>query len=317
MMQTIYLDPFTLLLPEAVATIGFFDGVHTGHQYLIRKVVETARNEGRASMVVTFDRHPREVLHTDYLPEMLSSLPEKLIRLSETGIDHCIIVPFNEQTAARTAEAFMLDVLHRQLNIRKLIIGYDNRFGRRRDEGFEDYVRYGSRCGMVVERCDAFVSRGKGMSSSRIRTMLNRGEVAEAREGLGRPYSLTGVVEAGHRIGREIGFPTANLRPVEPRKLIPHAGVYAVKVTKEGWKAPRQGMMNIGRRPTFDGNETTIEVHILDLTEDLYGSSLSVAFMDRIRDERRFKSREELILRLHEDEIAVRTYFQNHQDIDK
>lgn len=273
-----------------VATIGFFDGVHRGHRYLIGNVIDAARHEGRPSMVITFDRHPRLVLHKEYRPRLLTTAEEKRRRLEATGIDLCVMLHFDERTAALSAHDFMRDVLRDSLNVGKLIIGYDNRFGHNRAEGFDDYVRYGRELGIEVVRADAFRLNGVQVSSSVIRSFLSAGETEMAAMCLGYHYTLAGTVVQGYHEGRKIGFPTANIKPSDQLKLVPEHGVYAVKVRLDSSPIQLDGMMNIGTRPTFDGTATTLETNIFDFSGDIYGHDIEVAFYRRLREERKFAS---------------------------
>ena len=288
-----------------VATIGMFDGVHRGHRYLLKRVIEMAREQGMQSTVITFDRHPRQVLHSDFQPSMLSTFDEKLLLLSKTGVDNCIILPFDEHMAALPAYDFMQQVLVQQLNVRTLLMGYDNRFGHDRTETFDDYARYGRKIGIDVQQGQAFVLNGVNVSSSVIRSFLSEGEAELAEMCLGYPYTLAGHVVKGEHIGTGIGFPTANLQVDDNWKLIPAPGVYAVKVRLEGSLVLRHAMMNIGTRPTFDGKKQTIETHIFRLSDDLYGQWMAVSLMHRLRAERKFSSKEELIKQLQKDAEMV------------
>ena len=212
----------------AVGTIGVFDGVHRGHQYLLRRLCDDARQRGWRSVVVTFDRHPREVLQSGWHPELLTTLDERLQLLKATGIDECVVLPFTHEMAAQSAQTFMRETLLERLHIRRLSIGYDHRFGHDRAEGFEQYVHYGRDMGMEVVQNDAFCPDGQRLSSSVIRHLLHTGDVAGAATCLGREYSLCGTVVGGEHVGRTLGFPTANLRVDHPDKIIPAPGVYAV-----------------------------------------------------------------------------------------
>ena len=292
-----------------VATIGFFDGVHRGHQYLISRLMEQAAAAGMPSMVITFDRHPREVLGSNYQPRMLSTLSEKLQRLRQTGVDRCEVLSFTPQLAALTAREFMQHVLKEQLNVGKLYIGYDNRFGHNREEGFDDYVRYGREMGIEVIHNDAFQLNQVNISSSVVRSFLDEGEVELANQCLGYNYTVEGgVVDGGHE-GRKMGFPTANIEPSYALKLIPAPGVYAVKVRVEGTDEWLSGMMNIGTRPTFGENKLSLEVHILHFSGNLYGRTLTVSFVKRLRAEQRFSSPSALRNQLIRDEQAVEELF--------
>lgn len=294
-------------LSPAVATIGFFDGVHGGHRFLIRQVREAAALRGLASAVITFPEHPRAVMHPDFHPELLSTCNEKLELLAQTGIDRCVLLDFTPELAALSARQFM-EMLHGQYAIRALVIGYDHRFGHGRSEGFDDYVRYGNELGMEVLPAEAYHLPASDcplpVCSSSVRRLLREGDVASAARYLGYPYFLNGIVVGGFRMGRRIGYPTANLQVNDECKVIPARGVYAVRVEVDG--CIYGGMLNIGCRPTFDnGANATIEAHIFDFKSDIYNHSLRLFFVQRIRSERKFASVEELVAQLHQDaEIA-------------
>ncbi len=294
-----------------VATIGFFDGVHRGHQYLIRRLREEAELQGMQSMVITFDRHPREVLGSNYQPRMLSTLDEKMERLKQTGVDRCVVLPFTRELAALSAREFMQQVLKRQLNVARLYMGYDNRFGHNREEGFDDYVRYGREIGIEVILNDAFTLNQIHISSSVVRSFVSEGEIELANQCLGYPYMVTGKVVDGVREGRKMGFPTANIEPDDAQKLIPAPGVYAVRVSVEGCREWLDGMMNIGTRPTFGENRLSLETHILHFSDDIYGKKLTVAFVKRLRAEQRFSSVAALREQLVKDEQQVEDLFRH------
>ncbi len=290
---------------KSVATIGFFDGVHRGHRFLINQVKQLAEENGIQSMVVTFDRHPRQVLHSDYMPQMLSTLAEKVDLIRSTGVDRCEVLPFNEQTASLSARDFMLSVLKQRLGVEKLVIGYDNRFGHNRAEGFDDYVRYGREIGIEVVQAKAFVLNGVNVSSSVVRSFLSEGEVEMAAMCLSYRYSLSGKVVDGVKEGRRLGFPTANISMEGQQKLIPARGAYAVWATlDDGERYP--AMMNIGTRPTFSGGKTTLEVHLLNFSGNLYGRELAVSFVRRLRGEQRFESEKALMRQLEKDSEQTR-----------
>lgn len=293
-----------------VATIGFFDGVHRGHRYLIDQMITVAKEAGMESTIITFDRHPRQVIHSDYLPQMLSTFEEKKALLENTPADHIEVLSFDEQLATLSAHDFMKQVLHEHFNVCKLVIGYDNRFGHNRSEGFEDYVRYGQELGIDVIQAMPFCEPNKeAISSSYIRACLLVGNVWGANEALGYAYSLTGRVTDGFHEGRKIGFPTANLNTDGIGKLVPAPGVYAVHVQLENEQHLRLAMMNIGTRPTFDGHSQTLEVHIFDFDGDLYGQQLRVVFDRRIRNEMKFSSPQELARQLEKDKEEVKRIY--------
>ena len=284
-----------------VATIGFFDGVHRGHKFLIGGVMDSASRLGLQSTVITFDRHPRIVLHKDYRPRLLTTCDEKLKLLAATGADNCVVLHFDEATSALSAYGFMKDVLRSRLNVRMLVTGYDNRFGHDRAEGFDSYVGYGRELGVDVVRAEAFTLNGVQVSSSVVRSFLSAGEVSMATMCLGYEYSLAGTVVEGCREGRRLGFPTANIVPDDSLKLIPGPGVYAVRVEIDGDGRIMPGMMNIGSRPTFGGDGMTLEVNIFGFSGDIYGNNVSVSFCTRLRDERKFGSAVKLAEQLAHD----------------
>ena len=296
-------------LPALAATIGFFDGVHRGHRFLIGRVVDEARQSGMASAVITFDRHPRQVLQADYQPELLTTLERKLQLLSETQVENTLVLHFDRSLAALPARRFMDEVLCRQLNVRKLLIGYDNRFGHDRAEDFDDYVRYGQALGIGVVRADAFLPGGEKVSSSVIRDRIRRGDIASANRLLGYAYTIESTIVRGYGNGHRLGFPTANLDMAACRQLIPAAGVYAVAVRQKDSSEWRRGMMNIGTRPTFNGKAMSMEVNIFHFDGDLYDKPLAVSFIAKIRDERRFGSLEALAHQLEQDREAINHLF--------
>ena len=304
-MRTVYLDKGIQPMRPSVATIGFFDGVHRGHRFLIRQLMEDAERKGLESTVITFDRHPRQVLQADYQPQLLTTFDEKQVMLSKTGVDNMAVLSFDAQMARLSAREFMERVLSGLLNVKKLYIGYDHRFGHNREEGFEDYVRYGRELGIEVVQSEAYELNGVSVSSSVIRSFLQEGEVEMAERCLGYPYILLGKVSPGVQEGRKLGFPTANL-VVDSCKLIPAAGAYAVSARLENSTTTRPAMMNIGTRPTFGENAQTLEVHILDYNGNLYGERLAVGFVRRLREEHKFRSPEELARQLQQDAEKVR-----------
>lgn len=311
-METVFLDKQTLLAEPCVATIGFFDGVHQGHQYLIKNVVEQAHRQGIASVVVTFDKHPKAVLQPNNVPELLTTTEQKIQLLSQTGIDKVIVLHFTHNLAALTAQAFITRILHKQLHVQTLMIGYDNKFGHNRTEGFVDYVNYGKAVGMRVIENKVLTMGGEAVniSSSVIRKLLKKGEITKARQYLGYPYTLTSQVVRGYQEGRKLGFPTANLDLHQLEQLIPAKGVYAVKVQIDGKGIWHQGMTSIGTRPTYQGKDLSIETNILgNFHEDIYQHQLSVAIYERIRNEICFESAEALSKQMRVDAVSVSNVF--------
>ena len=296
-------------LKPCVATIGFFDGVHRGHQYLIRQLVEKAHSQGLEATVITFDEHPRKVLQSDYQPESLSTLDSKLRLLSRTDIDNVVVLHFDKEMASLSAKEFMSKVLCNQLSVKSLFIGYDHRFGRNREETFDDYVRYGREMNMEVVRNDAFQLDGINVSSSVIRSFLREGEVELANMCLGYPYTIVGKVVNGFHEGRKLGFPTANIDLGTSCLLTPAGGVYAVKVWLDGESESRVGMLNIGTRPTFGGNDVSIEVNIFGFAGDIYGQNIRVEFCKRIRSEHKFDNIDQLVAQLKKDKEEISKLF--------
>lgn len=271
-------------------TIGFFDGVHQGHRYLLQQLEELAAANGLSAAAVTFDRHPRTVVQPNFVPSLLTTQEEKLDLLSKAFSGKIIVLPFTQELSEMTAKEFMQNILRDKLNAELLLMGYNHRFGHGGGNP-EDYVTWGHETGIKV--CLAKALAGEKVSSSRIRNLISLGDVKKANNLLGYPYFLTGEVTEGKQIGRQIGFPTANLTLPE-QKLMPACGVYAVWVTMPD-HSRRGGMLCIGHRPTVEQNgEISVEVHIFDFNGNLYGTSISIDFIEKLRDERHFDSLEEL-----------------------
>ena len=275
-----------------VATIGMFDGVHRGHQFVLQHVADEARQRGLQSMAITFDKSG---------PQTLTPLDQKRLLLTKTGIDRIEVLTFNEALKQMTAREFMERELRDRLNVKVLLTGYDNRFGHNRTEGFDDYVRYGQELGIEVLQ----LPQEGEISSSIIRQLVSDGDIHQANELLGNPYTILGSVEHGEHIGTKLGYPTANLVLVDQCQLVPAAGVYAVKIRMENSVEWKHGMMNIGVRPTFDGQHQTLEVNVFRLKENLYGQQLQVAFVERLRGEQHFDSIEALKEQLRQDAIEA------------
>ena len=287
---------------QCVATIGFFDGVHRGHQCLVSQVCRLAHERCCPSLVITFDKHPRQVLHADYIPQLLSTLTEKKALLNASGIDRLEVLPFTVELSRLTALQFMQQVLRDQLQVKTLVMGYDHRFGCGGGE-FADYVEWGRQTGIDVVL--AHELEGVKVSSSRIRRFLAEGDVRQANTLLGYQYALQGVVVSGHQVGRHIGFPTANLK-VQEDKLLPAQGVYAVRVTIED-EATYGGMLCIGHRPTLNnGDELSVEANLFDFSGDLYGKKVKLMLVDRLRDEQSFPSVQALQQQLEQDAAHAR-----------
>lgn len=293
-----------------VAAIGFFDGVHRGHRYLIDQVKRAAAESGRAAIAVSFLNHPRGVLSPDYHPALLTTPEEKVELLRATGLDGCAMLRFDMAMARLTAREFMQDYLAARLHVGVLIMGYDHHFGADRLD-FDGYVAAGRDTGIEIRCASAFSTEEFTVSSSTVRRLLEGGSIERARQCLGRDYCLSGTVVEGRHVGRDLGFPTANLRPVSPDKLVPGRGVYAVEVRLPDGSS-YGGMLNIGFRPTLnDGRGVTIEVHLFGFSGNLYGQTLTLVFRHRLRDERRFASLDELKAQLLADARATQQLLQS------
>lgn len=286
------------------ATIGFFDGVHLGHRFLIDELKSVAKTKGLPSAVITFPVHPRAVLHSDYQPKLLNSFEEKLEQLATTGIDYCIVLDFTAELSRLTAQEFIRSILAEKLQVAALLIGYDHRFGHDRKEGFEQYVVYGGACGMEVLNASPYDEGRTAVSSSEIRKLLTACHVEDAARLLTYPYRLQGTIVNGYKVGRKLGFPTANIQVDEPLKIVPGIGVYAVWVYLKGEKY--KGMLYIGDRPTLrNGDNITLEVNILDFSDDIYNNEITVTFIYYIRGDVKFASLDALKKQLGKDRASV------------
>ena len=315
----------TRMVVKCAATIGVFDGVHAGHRQVIKHLVSTSRFPHLASMVITFDRHPRQLFDPDFRPQLLTTQEEKEREIERLGVDFLVVLPFTKEIAQLSARDFMAQILKEKLNVKSLQIGYDNRFGHDRTEGFDDYRRYGQELGINVYRGIklSFQNYDFAICSSNIRSLLaDDGDIETATIMLEHPYQLSGKVMPGEHIGHLLGFPTANIEPDDPFKVIPAAGVYAVWAQVADQTTPNRrllhedaiacsggevmpAMMNIGTRPTFEGRNRTLEVNILDFDGNLYGKTILITFVARLREERKFESPEALARQLEEDQKSA------------
>lgn len=287
-----------------MGTIGFFDGVHTGHRHLIKQVREIAKKEGLPSAVITFPVHPRKVLQTDYQPALLCGYDEKIELLATTGIDYCISLPFTADLSKLSAEDFMLQILKNDIGLHTLVVGYDHRFGRNREDGFTEYEKIGEDIGMKVIRGEEYQHNGESVSSTKIRNLLHEGDIEKSNYLLSYNYTISGKIVEGYQVGRTIGFPTANIRSWERFKVIPKLGVYAVLVHIRD--IIYEGMLYIGKRPTLhDDPEVSVEVNIFNFNGDLYEQSLKVEFIDFIRGDIKFSSIDPLVKQIHNDKEMV------------
>ena len=290
---------------QSVVTTGTFDGVHRGHQAIVRYLVARARAVGGVPTVVTFDPHPREVLLGHPIP-LLTTLDERASALERLGVERFVVVPFSRDLSLLEPEAYVADVLANGIGMREIVIGYDHRFGRKARGDRALLEALGDQLGFTVDVIPEQVDGDVTVSSTEIRRLLAAGDPARAAELLGRPYSLSGTVVRGDQRGRTLGYPTANLRLADARKLVPRLGVYAVRATgPQGVQAG--GMMNVGRRPTVEADgAVSLEVHLFDVDADLYGTRLDVDVIGWLRDERRFDGVPALVDQLHRDARAAR-----------
>lgn len=289
-----------------VAATGFFDGVHAGHRAVLQVLKDTARERGEESAVITFWPHPRNVLQQDAPSfRLLNSVDEKRELIRSFGIDQFHVIPFTKDFSQLDTVDFMRDYLQERYHVDTLIIGYDHRLGRSSTASREELAAIASSVGLRTRIVEEVHCGERKVSSTAIRRLLTGGDVRGAGQMLGYRYSLFGVVVSGNMLGRTMGFPTANMQLYEPLKLVPADGVYAVTVDVLGQR--RQGMCNIGTRPTVDmGNARTIETNIFDFNEDIYGLDIRISFVDRIRDEHRFPSVDELSRQMTKDSCTAR-----------
>jgi riboflavin kinase/FMN adenylyltransferase len=289
-----------------ILTQGTFDGVHFGHQKILRQVVDEALHIGVVSVLLTFYPHPRLVLYPDDNElKLLSTIEEKVDLVSALGIDYLIIMPFTQELSRLRADEFVRDILVEKLHITKLIIGYDHRFGRNREGGMQEMIHFADTYSFELEEIPAQDISESIVSSTKIRQALLDGQVHRAREYLGTAYVLQGKVEEGMQRGTTIGYPTANIRVNSSYKLIPKNGVYAVWVYISEKKYA--GMLNIGYNPTFDDKKWSVEVHLFDFSQNVYHKEISIAFVSRTRDEQKFEDLRSLIDQLKADEKEIRT----------
>lgn len=293
---------------KTIFTLGTFDGVHVGHTKIIERLLK-ASSEEEQSLILTFFPHPRMVLQKESDIKLLNTIAERTELLKQAGLQNLIIHPFDQAFSRLTAEEFVKNVLVDIFNIKKIIIGHDHRFGRNRTANIDDLIVYGKEYGFEVEQISAKEIDEVSISSTKIRNALDEGKIALANEYLGYNYSFSGTVIHGKKLGRTIGFPTANVNIEESYKLIPAIGVYAVKCLIGNQKV--NGMLNIGTNPTVAGQTLSIEVHLFDFDADLYGQIITVELIKRIRDEQKFNSVAELKTQLNKDQLFAQQLFEN------
>ena len=294
-----------------IATIGMFDGVHIGHRFLIDFLQSEATRRNLIPAAFTFNRHPLSIVRPDAVPPMLSSLQERIDLLHKAGAQYVEVLDFNGQMRSLSARQFIA-MLHDRYDVDALIIGFNNRFGHDRIDGIEQYRTIGAEIGIDIIQAPEYHGIASPVSSSIIRKYLCEGNIDQASVSLGRCYTLTGTVVTGKQLGRTIGFPTANISPLDTQKLIPASGAYAVTVTTADG-IPRPAMLNIGSRPTIDRPNAPIslEAHIFDYNADLYGTTVTITFHAYLRPERRFPSLDALRSQLDADASTVKQLFNN------
>ena len=294
---------------KTIVTLGTFDGVHIGHNAILDKICKVAKHENLESVILTFFPHPRKIVSNNYDIKLLNTIEEKSVLLEKIGIQNFIVHPFDKTFSELSPREFVTQVLVEKLNIQKIIIGHDHKFGKNRAADFNDLINFGKEFGFEVEEISAQQINEVSVSSTRIRNSLLEGNVSLAKDYLGYPYVLTGNVVKGNQLGRTIGFPTANIEIPEDYKLIPKNGVYFVTVNVNEEKV--FGMMNIGVKPTLGENKLSIEVHLLNFNKDIYNHKIQVNVLERVRDEQKFESFEALKSQLELDKQNTIRYFEN------
>lgn len=289
-----------------VVTIGTFDGVHLGHRKIIQRLIDSASKDHFQTALLTFYPHPRMVLQQSSDLKLINTIEERKLILKETGLEHLIVHPFTLEFSRLTAREYVEDILVKGLNAKKIVIGYDHHFGRNRTADIEDLKKFGEEFGFEVDEISKQDIEEVAVSSTKIRRSLEEGDLEKANEYLTRPFFLSGEIIKGKGLGRDMGFPTANLKIKESYKLIPKEGVYVVASMIEGQKY--FGMMNIGNNPTLGGQERSIETYFFNLNMDLYGKHLHIQLHKRIRSEMKFENLEALIKAMKADEIFARNY---------
>ncbi len=295
---------------KTIVTIGTFDGIHIGHKKILKNLIATAKKEGKKSVLLTFFPHPRMVLQKDKSILLLNTLDEKSMLLEKMGLDYLIIHPFSKEFSRLTALDFVRDVLVNKINTSRLIIGYDHHFGKNREGNIHQLKEYSLLYDFEVEEIPAQDIDDVSVSSTKIRAALKRGNLKTANKYLGYHYMLSGIVVNGKKLGGTIGFPTANIEVKEPYKLIPSTGVYVIRTQINS--VLFSGIMNIGFNPTVLGKHQTIEAHLFNFNEDLYGEKITVEFVYFLREEQKFKSVDELVAQLNIDKENAISFLSNN-----
>lgn len=300
---------YTKIKSNTITTIGTFDGVHIGHQKILRSLVDSAQKEGLESVVLTFFPHPRMVLQKDSNIKLLNTIDERISILKKIGLDHIVLQEFTKEYSRLTATEFVRDILVNKLKVSTVIVGYDHHFGRNRTANINDLKEFGEYYNFKVIEIPAQDINDVSVSSTKIRNALKEGDITKANKYLGYNYLLTGAVVKGNSLGKTINFPTANIKIDEKYKLIPKKGVYIIQSNIEGKIV--FGMMNIGKKPTVAGKTKTIEVHYFNFDKDLYGETIQIEMLKRIRDEKKFDSIVELKYQLEKDQEIAKEYINN------
>ncbi len=292
---------------KTIVTIGTFDGVHVGHRIIIDKIIQNSKKENLESTILTFFPHPRMVLQNNSDIKLLNTIEEKIKLLENTGLQNLVIQTFNKSFSELSAEEFVSKILVKQLNIQKIIIGHDHRFGKNRTANIDDLIVFGKKYNFEVEQISAKELNDVAVSSTKIREAISNGNVTLANQYLGYPYSLSGTIIKGNQLGRTIGFPTANLNIDKDYKLIPKNGVYIVRsfIKNKFFN----GIMNIGFRPTLKGETLSIETHFLDFDSNLYNETVTILVLERLRDEQKFDSLQLLKFQIENDKRIALDYF--------
>ena len=308
----VFRDINKLAIKNPVATIGIFDGVHLAHQAIIHVLKEMAKEISGESVIITLWPHPRIVLDPENASiQLINTLEEKIIKLEESEVDNLIILPFNRDFASIDFDVFIKNFLVKKLKIHHLVVGFNHHFGKNREGNYERLNILAKQVGFELSRVEPFIIQGERVSSSEIRKLIIAGEIRKASEFLGYPFFVAGKVVPGKMLGRSMGFPTANISVTDSHKIIPKNGVYAV--TAEVEARLYRGMMNIGCRPTFNSDclQSTLEVNLFGFIGDLYQKELRINFYDRIRDEKKFNSLEELAAQISADQKQVEQILEN------
>ncbi len=293
----------------SIVTIGTFDGVHLGHQQILEQLINTSQQSKLKSVLLTFFPHPRMVLQPDISMRLIQTIEEREKALRKTGLDYLLIHPFSEKFSRLSADDYVKQILVKKLNVRKVVVGYDHRFGRNRTASLEDMYNYGDIYDFEVIEIDAKKIKSTAVSSTKIRKAIDQGDIELANSYLGDPFTLEGVVVHGDKRGRQLSYPTANIELQNKHKIIPKQGVYLIQSDIDNQVV--YGMMNIGTKPTFDTTNPSIEVHFFDWNDDLYDQTLQVKLLKWVREEQKFDSVEELQAQIHVDERYCRSYIPN------